>query len=76
MTGKRLGFFTAKETDGARSDAWCGACEQVRIAEGGDWNERSQTFAGISLICTKCYDQARERNEPPAKKNRLLFWKK
>lgn len=31
-TGDNLGFFRAGEP---RGDAWCAACEQVRIAEGG-----------------------------------------
>lgn len=77
VTGKGLGFFAGEETEEARPDAWCSKCEKVRIAEGGEWNDRSYDFAGISLICTSCYDQARERNEKgPRKKNRLLFWKK
>jgi hypothetical protein len=77
VTGKDLGFFAADETTSERPDAWCSRCEQVRIAEGGEWNDRSESFAGITLICASCYDQARERNEArPGKKRRLLFWKK
>lgn len=77
VTGKRLGFYPAEDTDDARPDAWCSACEKVRVAEGGEWNDRSEKFAGIAAICASCYDQARERNEAgPGKKNRLLFWRK
>lgn len=63
VTGKDLGFFAADETENARPDAWCSDCENVRIAEGGEWNDRSEEFAGISVICASCYDQARERND-------------
>jgi hypothetical protein len=48
-----------------RGDAWCSACEEVRIAEGGDsgdWNERSEAFAQITLLCGGCYDKVREIN--------------
>ncbi|HYO77912.1 MAG TPA: hypothetical protein VE010_15750 [Thermoanaerobaculia bacterium] len=77
VTGTDRGFFAGELTEGSsRPDAWCAECENVRIAE-GEWNDRSQAFAEIKLICAFCYDQARERNEPGlAKKNRLLFWRK
>ena len=42
--------------------AWCRACDQVRIREGGDWNEVSEAFAKITLICHHCYEAARARN--------------
>jgi tetratricopeptide (TPR) repeat protein len=76
VTGKGLGFVAAEASETERPDAWCSACEKVRLAEGSEWNERSEAFAGITLICARCYDQARERNESGAKKSRLLFWKK
>jgi uncharacterized protein DUF6882 len=42
-------------------DAWCDACEDVRASEDG-WNDRSEAFAGIQLLCDGCYQRARERN--------------
>ena len=62
VTGEELGFFAANDGSSKRPDAWCGACEQVRIREGGGWNETSELFAGITLICGKCYDDAKARN--------------
>lgn len=59
-SGDRVGFFWSGEP---RGDAWCSACEAVRIREGGiegDWNERSMEFAGIKLLCGACYDRVRE----------------
>lgn len=77
-TGKDLGFFTSEDSEGARPDAWCSECEEVRIAGGGDWNDQSEELLGITLICVHCYDQAQKRNEagPRKKKRRLLFWRK
>jgi len=48
-----------------RGDAWCSACEEVRVREGGstgDWNERSEAFAGIKLLCGACYDRLRAQH--------------
>ena len=59
-TGETVGFFWSGEL---RGDAWCSACEDVRIREGGsagDWNERSEKFANIKLLCGVCYDRLRE----------------
>jgi hypothetical protein len=60
QTGEKVGFFWSGEP---RGDAWCAACEAVRIREGGltgDWNDRSEEFAGITLLCGACYDRVRE----------------
>jgi ferredoxin len=59
-SGEKVGFFWSGEP---RGDAWCSACEAVRIREGGitgDWNERSEKFADIKLLCGACYDQLRK----------------
>lgn len=61
-TKKRVGFFNSSEP---RGDAWCNACDAVRIREGGksgDWNERSEAFAGIKIVCGQCYDRIRKLN--------------
>jgi len=58
-TGEKVGFFWSSEP---RGDAWCSACEDVRIRDGGitgEWNERSEKFAGIKLLCGACYDRLR-----------------
>jgi hypothetical protein len=41
--------------------AWCEACEEVR-AEEGEWNERSEPFAKIRLVCDQCYFDIKKRN--------------
>lgn len=59
-TREQVGFFIAGQP---RGDAWCSACEEVRMREGGDtgdWNERSEAFADIKLLCGACYDEIRK----------------
>lgn len=41
--------------------AWCHACDEVLVRE-GDWNDRSEAFAQIRLVCRACYRQMRELN--------------
>lgn len=62
QSGEQVGFYFASEP---RGDAWCGACEEARLRYGGtsgDWNERSESFANITLICGECYDKAKALN--------------
>src|SRR5688572_24438369 len=62
--GERLGFYIGYDSDNPDAlypDAWCGGCDKVRQAEGG-WNDKSEKFAGIKLLCAHCYEAARDRN--------------
>ena len=57
-----VGFYYSG-TVAERSDAWCSECEEVRVQEGGDsgdWNEASESFARITLVCGACYDRIAE----------------
>lgn len=61
-TDEVIGFYWSSKP---RGDAWCATCEKVRIAEGGssgDWNERSEAFADIKILCGACYDRVRAIN--------------
>ncbi len=64
VRGRSLGFCQAEATDDPRPDAWCKECEQVRIKYGGDWTDESEAFAGITMVCSSCYDVVRRRNDP------------
>jgi len=64
----KVGFEEAFETtedmelmEGDDFQAWCNTCELVRQKEGG-WNERSEAFADIKLICEKCYFEIKKLN--------------
>ena len=41
--------------------AWCDECEKVRLRE-GEWNDVSEGFAKIRLICDQCFFQIKARN--------------
>jgi len=60
---EKVGFFFSRQP---RGDAWCARCEEVRIREGGptgDWNEKSEAFAKITILCGACYDRVRAGQE-------------
>ena len=60
VNGKKRGFVTADD-DETRSDAWCDKCNDV-LEEEGEWNDRSEAFAGVTLVCGYCYDEIKKRN--------------
>ena len=61
LSGVRLGFFFADDPGNPRPDAWCGLCEEKR-QETGEWNDESEAFAQVKMICAGCYDAAKQRN--------------
>lgn len=65
--GVACGFWTPVEDDveAARPSAWCDACEEVANANGG-WPD-DYALENMKLLCTHCWDAAKERNStvPP-----------
>jgi len=66
VRGQGLGFLepnrepiSADEPD--ERCAWCADCERVRSQQCG-WNDISEAFAGVTMICDLCFDAARSRN--------------
>lgn len=64
-----VGFEEAFETEkgmdlGEEDDfqTWCNDCEKVRVEYGG-WNEQSESFAKIKLVCEDCYFEMKELNK-------------
>lgn len=56
--GRPRGFWTSDNPENPRPDAWCAECETKVQETGGEWNDESEAFAGISLLCGACYDRA------------------
>jgi hypothetical protein len=53
---ERIGFFSPA-AHGETSDelqGWCGECDAV-LRRVGEWNDESEAFAGVTLICSGCY---------------------
>ena len=62
--GKPRGFWSAEPEPGNdRPDSWCNACEEKVNSTGGEWTDESEEFAGVTLLCSACYDRAKEMNK-------------
>ena len=42
-------------------NGWCGECEKKRLECGG-WNDESEAFSGVTLVCVYCFEEIRRRN--------------
>jgi hypothetical protein len=54
-----VGFFWSDDSDQARPDAWCAACEEKLLQ-----NEFSEAWfeqAGFQALCALCWDAAKEQ---------------
>ena len=57
------GFWSAEADENhPRPDSWCNECEKL-VTSVGEWNDETETFAGVKLLCGACYDRAKEMNE-------------
>jgi hypothetical protein len=64
QTGNQVGFWWASEHGNPRPDAWCTACNELVREAGGEWDDQTESFASVKLLCGACYDRAREHNLP------------
>lgn len=67
-SGVACGFHAGVDDPAERwPDAWCDLCEEALQAAGGEWNAESEAQAAIKLLCTHCYEEARDLNRvvPP-----------
>jgi hypothetical protein len=63
LTGTKLGFLHEHEDrDNPYPDAWCSACERVRLEHGGVWNEENEALIRIKLVCGDCYEEIKAKN--------------
>jgi hypothetical protein len=65
--GEGLGFYPPNrppisEDESAEQCAWCAECEQVRQKQGG-WDDISEEFAGVTMVCDVCFESSRIRNQ-------------
>ncbi|MHC4884285.1 MAG: hypothetical protein ACYTGH_04285 [Planctomycetota bacterium] len=56
--GEANAFITGDDDGDNRPDAWCEACDEVLISENG-WTDKSEEFAGVTMVCSGCYDEIR-----------------
>jgi hypothetical protein len=60
-SGVACGFHVDPD-DGEWPDAWCDACDERLAAGGGEWTHEAEELADIKVLCTHCYELARDRN--------------
>jgi hypothetical protein len=57
--GTSVGFFWGDDTDTARPDAWCLACEKSLIGLNGQSSENWFLDAEFKIFCALCWDEAK-----------------
>lgn len=65
VNGEHLGFnvgYNPDEPDALYPDAWCDMCEDVLLDSESEWNDKSEAFADIKLVCSSCYCEIRAKN--------------
>lgn len=53
-------------------DAWCKRCDEM-LETCGEWNDESEAFADIKLICSSCYLAIKLRNQDEKERRRFAF---
>jgi hypothetical protein len=60
-SGQQVGFFWGDDTDTARPDAWCRACEQALLAvPKGASTEQWFLKCDYKVFCAACWDCAKD----------------
>jgi hypothetical protein len=65
LHGTQQGFFSGDDPGNPHPDAWCSACEHIRITHAGpdgEWNEKSEGLLKVRLVCGDCYEEIKVRN--------------
>lgn len=63
VEGEGKGFHLGYDPDNPNDlypDAWCDECDELLERE-GEWNEVTEKFADIKLLCSSCYLSFREK---------------
>jgi hypothetical protein len=53
--------YSDKSDPNQELQAWCDECEKVLSAE-GEWNDKSESFAKVTLICDACFFEIKHLN--------------
>lgn len=68
VSGEKVGWYEPDECSDDEDDefagcinAWCEECEKV-CNEGGGWNDETEAFAQITLVCENCALRFKELN--------------
>ncbi len=64
--GEAARFLSDEEAtaDAPWPDAYCEQCAAFRDAQGGEWNDVSEEFADVTVLCHRCYEDRRRALVP------------
>lgn len=60
-----VGFYWDPDSNGARHDAWCHACEQWSLANPDESPEVWMKVTEFKFLCVRCWDEAKARYTQP-----------
>ena len=40
---------------------WCEKCDNILLEE-GEWNDKSENFANIQVVCIQCFEELKNKN--------------
>jgi len=43
-------------------NAWCDECEEYLQSHGAEWNDKTESFAKIRMICENCFETLKATN--------------
>lgn len=59
---RRRGLVFHRDED-VQYNGWCDECERSLVDHGDEWNDETEAFAKIRLICEYCFEQLIDMNE-------------
>jgi hypothetical protein len=68
LVDKKIGFWEPFESDSTKEyengelNAWCDECDKI-LMEQGEWNDISEGFAQIKLVCDICFFEMKRLNK-------------
>lgn len=63
--GIGLGFHEPEgepDPDVPFKNAWCSECDRILLDQDDEWNDVSEGFAQVQVICEGCFEDIRKRN--------------
>lgn len=61
LESKSLGFYEP-DAQAEEKNGWCGECDIYLAEHGGRWNDTTEAFANIYMICDVCFDRIKQSN--------------
>lgn len=60
--GLKRGLVFVRDEDG-QYNGWCNECDRFLMAHGEEWNDETEEFAKIRLLCEFCFERLIEINK-------------